>query len=373
MAKTGIANLPLHGGKAPRWLFKRMVELSKGIIDVIILEFGRDEFIRRLSDPFWFQALSCVLGFDYHSSGTTTVTCGALNKALDPLEHGIAITGGKGKAAKKTLEQIEHIGDQFNLSTSKIEGLKYSSRMAAKIDNAAIQDGYNLYHHVFIFSETGLWSVIQQGLNSEINYARRYHWLSEKVYDFICEPHNAILGDKQSINVLDMTSIHSVNTQKICVDLVKDDPRHLMKDWAFLSNNRDQEILDKWIFPDMKRRSVECLNMPRGINWNKMKELYDYQPRNYEELISIRGIGPKTVRALALISDLIYGEKPSWKDPVKYTFTVGGKDGVPYPVDKKTMDKSTEIIKNGIKQAKIGEREKLFAIKRLHNFLPINS
>ena len=373
MVKTGIANLPLHGGKAPSWLFKRMVELSKGIIDVIILEFGKDEFIRRLSDPFWFQALSCVLGFDYHSSGTTTVTCGALNEALKPFDHGIAITGGKGKASKKTIDQIQQIGDRYNLSSSKIEEFKYSSRMAAKIDNAAIQDGYNLYHHVFIFSESGLWSVIQQGLNSEINYARRYHWISENISNFISEPHNAIISDNKSLNVLDMTSKNSVKTQKICVDIVKDNPKNLQRDWAFLSKNNDQDTLDRWIFPNSKRINVECLNMPRCINWNKMKELYDYQPKDYEELLSIRGVGPMTVRALSLISDLIYGEKPSWDDPVKYTFTVGGKDGVPYPVDKKTMDLSSEIIKNGILQAKIGKREKLDAIKRLHKFIPINS
>jgi hypothetical protein len=373
MSKTGVTNLPLHGGKVPRWLFKRMVKLSKGIIDVLILEFGRDEFIRRMSDPFWFQALSCVLGFDYHSSGTTTVTCGALSEALKPFDEGIAVAGGKGKASRKTLYQIENIGDDYNLSTAKIDELKYSSRMTAKIDNAAIQDGYNLYHHVFIFSESGLWCVIQQGLNSDINYARRYHWLSENISSFINEPHNGIISDKKSDIVLDMTSINSKNTQKICVDLIRDNPRHLMRDWMIISNNSNQFSLDNWIDSSIKFKKVECLNMPRTINWNKMKELYDYQPSNYEELLSIKGVGQKTVRALSLISELIYGEKPSWNDPVKYTFTVGGKDGVPYPVDKKSMDESSEIIKDGINKAKIGNRDKLNAIRRLHRFIPTNS
>ena len=277
MVKTGITNLPLHRGKAPRWLFKRMVKLSKEIINLLILEFGKDEFIRRLSDPFWFQALSCVLGFDYHSSGTTTVTCGALNAAIDPLDYGIAITGGKGRQSKKTLDQIDNIGEKYNLSTLKIEELKYSSRMVAKIDNVAIQDGYNLYHHVFIFSESGLWGVIQQGLNPDINYARRYHWLSEDISDFICEPHNAIVGVKKSFNVLDMTSIDSLNTQKICVDLVKDNPKHLMRDWAILSNKKNQENLIKWIYPDLRIQTIEYLNMPININWNKMRELYNYE------------------------------------------------------------------------------------------------
>jgi len=195
MVKTGVANLPLHPGKAPRWLFKRMVNLSRGIIEVISYEYGTDEFLRRISDPFWFQALSCVLGYDWHSSGTTTVTCGALKEAINPEDNGFAIAGGKGKTSRKTPSEIEKISEIYNLSTSAVKKLQYSSRMCAKIDNTAIQDGHNLYHHVFIFSESGMWAVIQQGMNNETNYARRYHWLSEELESFVCEPHNAIVGD----------------------------------------------------------------------------------------------------------------------------------------------------------------------------------
>ena len=372
MAKTGVANLPLHGGKAPKWLFRRMVKLSRGITDVVIHEYGRDEFLRRLADPFWFQALSCVLGFDWHSSGTTTVTCGALKAAIDPHEHGFAITGGKGKASRKTLEQIEEIGEQFSFSTSKIEELKYSSRMAAKVDNTAVQDGHNLYHHVFLFAEDGLWSVIQQGINTDINYARRYHWLSDNFDSFVLDPHNAILGEKAQNNVLNMVSKKSKSCQKTCVDLVCDNPRHLQNDWATLTRVSNQTTLDEWNGNKKQIVNVECLNMPRSINWNKMREIYDFQPKNYEEFLLLRGVGPKTVRALALISELIYGEKASWVDPVKYTFTVGSKDGVPYPVDRKSMDEATEIIHNGINQAKIGNKEKLHAFRRLKNFVTIN-
>lgn len=370
MSRTGIANLPLHPGKAPKWLFKRMVALSKGIIDVISYEYGEEEFIQRISDPFWFQALSCVLGFDWHSSGTTTVTCGALKEALNPSEHGFGIAGGKGKASRKTPEQIEEIGEIYNLSTSKIERLKYSSRISAKIDNSAIQDGHQLYHHVFIFSENGKWAVIQQGINEETNYARRYHWYSESVDNFVCEPHNSIIGEKGDLKVLDMVSINSGSSQKVCVDLVCDKPSHLKNDFARITNNGSQKTLDSWVNPN-DFQVIECLDMPRSINWAKMKEIYDFQPQNYEELISIHGVGPNTIRALALISDLIYGEKPSWKDPVKYSFAVGGKDGVPFPVDRRAMDQSTEIIRNGIEQAKIGNKEKLHSINRLKNFISI--
>lgn len=368
MPRTGVANLPLHPGKAPRWLFKRMVLLSKGIIEAVSYEYGIDEFLHRVSDPFWFQALSCVLGFDWHSSGTTTVTCGALKEAVRLEDYGFTIAGGKGKASRKTLEEVEKIGGLYNLSTIDIKNLKYCSRMAAKIDNTAIQDGYNLYHHVLIFSENGKWAVIQQGLNDETSYARRYHWLSEHVESFVCEPHNAILGDSFQEKVLDMTARNSESTQKVSVDLVNDDPRHLRRDWAELTRPQNQRTLDNWITSEEKRKPIDYLTMPKSINWAKMKEIYEFQPKNYEQLISMSGVGPNTARALALISDLIYGEKPSWKDPVKYSFAVGGKDGVPFPVDRKAMDESTEIIRTGIKQAKIGDKEKLQAIKRLHNF-----
>jgi len=373
MSRTGVANLPLHPGKAPRWLFKRMVLLSKGITEVIIHEYGKDELLRRLSDPFWFQALACVLAWDWHSSGATTVTCGALKEAIDPEKFGLAIAGGKGKASRKTPSEVEKIGELYNLSTFSIDELQYSSRMAAKIDNTAIQDGHNLYHHCMIFTEDGKWAVIQQGMSNETNYARRYHWLSETVENFVCEPHTAIVSDVKQDNVLDMTAKQSKSAQKVSVDLVNDDPRHFKTDWAMLTKHRNQRTLDNWMFSQQNERSIECLDMPRSINWNKMKEIYDFQPKNYEELLSLRGVGPNTVRALALISDLIYGEKPSWHDPIRFTYAHGGKDGVPRPVDRKAMDESTEIIRSGIQQAKIGDKEKMQAVKRLHTFFSPDS
>ena len=249
--------------------------------------------------------------------------------------------------------------------------MQYSSRLAAKVDNTAIQDGYNLYHHVFIFSENCKWAVIQQGMNYENNYARRYHWFSEHFENIVCEPHNAIVGDYCQENVLDMTAKQSVSTQKISVDLINDNPQHLKRDWAKLMIQENQQTLDSCINPKSNKIQLSYLNMPRSINWQKMKEIYDIHPKNYEELLAIRGVGPKTVRALALISDLIYGEKPSWEDPVKFSFTVGGKDGVPYPVDRKAMDESIDFIKNSIESAKIGDKDKIHSIRRLRNFISI--
>ena len=367
MSRTGIANLPLHGGKAPKWLFKRMVKLSKGITDVIVHEYGKDEFLRRISDPFWFQALSCVLGFDWHSSGCTTVTCGALKEAIDPQEHGFAIAGGKGKASRKTISQIEEISTNFNFSDSKIKELQYSSRMSAKVDNTAIQDGHNLYHHCFFFTENGKWSVIQQGMCSETNYARRYHWFSENFDEFLCEPHNAIIGENTVDKVLDMSSKKSSNCQKLCVDLVNDNPRHLRQDWAVLIKSQFQTTLDDWNNYTKNVFDFEILSMPRSINWNKMREIYDFQPKNYEELLSLKGVGPKTIRALALVSDLIYGDKPSWSDPIKFTFAHGGKDAVPYEVDRTTYSKSINFLEEVINQARLNNKDKLHSLKKLYN------
>jgi hypothetical protein len=373
MPKTGVANLPLHPGKAPRWLFKRMVALSKGISEVIVYEYGTDEFLRRLSDPFWFQALACVLAWDWHSSGATTVTCGALKEAINPEEFGITLAGGKGKASQNTLAEIEIFGDRYNLSTSLVERLQYCSRMAAKVDNTAIQDGHTLYHHVFIFSENKKWAVIQQGMNNQTSYARRYHWLSDDVKSFICEPHNTIVGDHRQEKVLDMTAKQSTVAQKVSVDLVNDNPLHLRRDWANLTRHQDQKTLDNWRSPCRNKTTLPHLDMPQTINWQKMKEVYDVHPKDYEELLALKGVGPNTVRGLALVSELIYGEKPSWDDPVRFTFAYGGKDGVPRFVDRKEMDESIEIIQNGIEQAKIGETEKLQALRQLKDFLPRHS
>jgi len=347
-----------------------MVSLSKGISEVLVFEYETDEFLRRLSNPFWFQALSCVLGYDWHSSGTTTVTCGALKEAINPLDFGITFCGGKGKASRQTLAEIDACSERYNLSSSLIDRLQYCSRMTAKVDTTAIQDGHTLYHHVFVLSEHKKWAVIQQGMNNETSYARRYHWLSDDIENFVSEPHNVIVGDDRVENVLDMTAKQSVATQKVSVDLVNDNPLHLRCDWAELTRSENQRTLDNWIQPQQAKKPLSYLNMPRNINWQKMREIYDVHPTTYEEFLSIQGVGRNTVRALALISDLIYGKKPSWEDPIRYTFAHGGKDFLPHPVDLPTYKNSIEVLEDAIKQAKIGDHEKLDALQRLRHVTP---
>ena len=373
MGRTGFAELPLHSGKAPQWLVKRMIKLAREISTIIIDEYGREVFLQRLSDPYWFQAFGCVLGYDWHSSGVTTVVTGVLKSALNPEEHGVAVCGGKGKASMRTQEEIVEVGEKFNLSTGTIERLKYSSRLSAKVDNVAIQAGYPLYHHAFFMTEDGKWAVIQQGMSLRDRTARRYHWLSDAVRSFVVEPHNAIVGDAKREIALDMTARESGGCRERSVEVAKEDPRRVARMLRSIRPSY-QRSLKEWIkcgsLHDAGGYVAEFLSMPLTVNWKALKKVYEFQPRDYEELLGIRGVGPATVRGLALISEIIYGEKPSWRDPVKYSFAFGGKDGVPFPVDRRSMDESIRILRDAIEQARIGDRERLRSLKRLRRLIP---
>ena len=371
-SRRGVVNLPLNGGHAPKWLFHRMVKLTKGITETILYEYGSDEFLRRLSDPYWFQALSCVIGFDWHSSGTTTTTCGALKMALNPEEHGIIVAGGKGRASRKTPADIEKAADIFSLSTNKIDDMIYSSKLSAKIDNSCIQDGYNLYHHSFLLNEKGEWAIIQQGMNAETKYARRYHWLSENVMEFVEEPHQGICCDRVEKESLDMTAQKSDDARRISVDILCDNPEHLKKYFKDKTPliRESQSQLDDY-YPEFKMpRHHPVLDMDlSNREFEVLKRAWELQPSGYEELVSLEGMGPKKIRALALISDLVYGSEPSWKDPVKYSFTHGGKDGYPYPVDREVYDNSIQTLKDVLIEAKLDKKDKYNAVKRLEKLI----
>jgi len=372
LKRTGIARLPLHYGKAPAWLTSRMQKLAKEMVKIIVDEYGTDEFMRRISDPFWFQAFGCVLGYDWHSSGVTTVVTGVLKKSIAPEELGIAVCGGKGRHSKQTLPEIEAVGEEFGLSTVTVKSLQRASKLSAKVDSAAIQAGYQLYHHAFFVTEKGKWAVMQQGMCPQDRTARRYHWLSDGIQSFVVEPHTAIVGDVARENALDMTAEESEGCRKTSVDIARESPKKTLQ---ALPTRRSQlqRSLHEWLpqtGEDMRRQvPMEYLSMPVNINWKVLQRLYECQPRDYEELLSIRGVGPATVRGLALVAELIYGEKPSWRDPVKYSFAYGGKDGVPYPVDRRAMDESINILKQAIGEAGIGNNEKLHSLARLRRFV----
>jgi hypothetical protein len=394
-------NLPLHGGHAPLYLVKRMIRLSYAISKVIIDEYGQREFLKRLSDPLWFQAFGCVLGFDWHSSGVTTVVTGVLKQSIKENVHSISIAGGKGKRSLDTKNEIPLLAEKnYNLSSSKIDELLYASKIAAKIDNAALQDGYSLYHHVILFDEYGNWAIVQQGMNSSNKMARRYHWISDNLKSFVTEPHVGIISENRNPNTLNMTSIDSNENQKICVDLVNSNINNLQssvyKVLEITKKNASTKIntLDNWIVPqidntnnhaastmesqgehksnnrvNMKSNSLrEHYEMPRRLDWNIFRKAYDIQPKNYEQLISIPGIGPSSVRALSLIGEIIFGTYASWQDPVKYNFAHGGKDGVPYPVSRKIYDKSISYLYSAIEGAEIQREERIDTLKKLAEF-----
>jgi len=371
MQRTGVANLPLHGGKAPSWLTGRMRRLAREVSSIIIDEYGIDVFLGRLSDPYWFQAFGCVLGYDWHSSGVTTVVTGILKLALSPQEHGLAVCGGKGKTSRQTPEEIIKNAETFGFTDQAMKRLTYTSKMTAKVDNTAIQAGYQLYHHAFIITEKGKWAVIQQGMSAEDRTARRYHWLSDNTSSLIVEPHNAIVGTKRP-QALNMTAKESEGARKASVDIAKE-PTNKLIHQLDAPRPHYQKSLRDWLPKAEAPQQLAVLNMPRGINWKTMKQIYGFQPSNYEELLSLKGVGPATVRGLALIGELVYGEKPSWEDPVKYSFAYGGKDGVPFPVDRRAMDESIQMLRDTVKTARIGDKERLRSLQRLRQFVPENA
>ncbi len=355
--------MPLHTGACPKWLFERMKKLGGVISEIIIDEYGQEEYLKRLSDPYFFQAFGCVLAFDFHSSGVTTTVCGALKDSLNRLDLGVKIAGGKGGASRKAPEEIRKFSEEFSLSSQKIDRLIYSSKISAKVDTSLIQDSFQLYHHCFFLSEEGKWIVIQQGMSDR--YARRYHWLSDNVESFVNEPHDAICCDKKEKDVLDMTAKESSEARKVGVDLVRDNPKHLEK---YIKKPAQRTLTNFEIFTMSPRHTI--IDMDKK-NMETLEKAYEIQPRNYEELVAIKGVGAKTVRSLALISELVYGKKASWKDPVKFSFAHGGKDGHPYRVNKRTYDKSVSILRGAIDNAKIGNKDKLYAIKRLNYYLKL--
>ncbi len=375
MYRSGTATLPLHGGKAPSWLTGRMRKLAHEIAGIMIEEYGTTKFIERLSDPYWFQAFGCVLAYDWHSSGVTTVVTGVLKNALSAEEHGVVVCGGKGKTSRKTPTDIEAACKKFDFPQETTDELVYTSRMTAKVDNTAIQAGYQLYHHAFLITEDQKWAVIQQGMSDQARSARRYHWLSENTRCFVVEPHNAIVCDTKHAQALNMVALASEDARKASVDLAKEPPKKLMSLIQSTARPINQASLQQWLpqTDDPWIQTQTRLNMPRNINWDTLERIYNFQPTNYEELLSVKGVGPATVRGLALVAELVYGEEPSWEDPVKFSFAYGGKDGVPYPVNRTAMDESVEILKEAVQQAKIGDTEKLHSLQNLRRYVPANA
>ncbi len=351
--RTGIANLPLHYGKAPRWLFDRMVKLAREITIAIVADFGAEEMLRRLSHPYWFQAFGCILGYDWHSSGVTTTLCGALKEGIKGLERdlGLFVAGGKGRASRRTPSELENWGGLISINPAP---LVYASRMSAKVDSSAVQDGYQLYHHTFLFTTRGAWAVVQQGMNESNRYARRYHWLGEAVASFVNEPHSAVLSEARG-QVLNLVAGESDPARTTIAAIAADE-----KPEKVLAELRRIKTLD---LPARHHLTTADLH-PDSLS-KILLSAYDRQPQDFEQLLGLRGVGAKTIRALSLISELVHGVVPSYRDPARYSFAHGGKDGIPYPVDRKTYDQSIELLRRAINKTKLGLSEKKEAMRRL--------
>jgi len=365
--RTGIATVPLDTGHCPKWLFERMKRLSRGIFLAIREQFGPEEILKRLSDPIWFQSFGCVIGFDWNSSGLTTTTLGALKVGLFDIqdELGVYVCGGK-KESRKTPEEIEAYGISRGFSFAP--DLIYASKMAAKVDSSLIQNiqtPFQLYQHNFIFTKSGQWCVIQQGMAPEIQKARRYHWLSTGVKDFVEEPHSGIISDIK-VKPLNLTAKESNKNREVSVGLVKEEPRTFLKNLNLIQTKKSRNLTL------MELNDVEFYWHPVVNEKFDLKRLEktiffanSLKPKNFEELLSLKGIGPKTIRALSLVSEVIYGAKPSYEDPARYSFSVGGKDGTPFFVKRDVYDKLLDIMEKGIKRSKVSIREKIEAQKRL--------
>lgn len=351
MKKSGSADLPLHYGKVPAWLHERMALLGEAIVESIIIEYGKDEVLRKLSDPFWFQSMGAVMGMDWHSSGITTSVMGALKKSLNRRSHelGIYITGGKGRHSKNTPHEIEKIAEKAGLNPLP---LIRSSKLSAKVDNTAIQDGFQIYMHNFVVTDTGNWTVIQQGMSNATGMARRYHWHSSNLKSFIEEPHTAVHGANQGL-ILNLTSRDAVNTRGSLLEISRENPDLMLKE------------IRKLIMPGRHELKASDVDLKRlgAILWLSQEK----QPKDFEELLLLQGLGPRTLQSLTLVSEVIYGTPSRFRDPARFAFAHGGKDGHPFPVPLNTYDETIDVLKSAIQKAKVGYSDKQKAFASLTN------
>lgn len=353
--RAGFSDLPLHGGRAPSWLFERMVPLAREILLILRTDYDEQEILRRLSDPYWFQAFGCVLGFDWHSSGLTTTTLGAVKEAVRGHEReiGIYVAGGKGKTSRKTPDEIAAFSERLGLDGEK---LVHASKIVAKVDSAGVQSGHQLYHHNFILTSSGSWAVIQQGMNADTRTARRYHWLSEDIKSFVDEPDELVADDKRGVKV-NFVAAESRDARAAMVEIMQQAPDRTLNQFKKLPN------LELPVRHYIKAEDINPAYMRKIL-----VSTYENPPENFEQLLSARGIGPKSLRSLALVAELIYGAPASTRDPARYSFAHGGKDGIPYPVDRPVYDKTIEILHDSLNRAKVDRREKVQAFRRLARF-----
>jgi len=351
--RSGVADLPLHGGFVPAWLAERMTKLGTAITESILLHYGRAEFLSRLSDPFWFQAFGSVMGMDWHSSGITTSVMGALKRGLNPKasELGLYVCGGRGKQSRRTPSELLDIASATGLDG---DALVRTSRLTAKIDNNCIADGFQIYLHSFVLAADGEWAVVQQGLNDASGYARRYHWHSANVRDFVDAPHTGIVGESQG-EIMNLTDHLAAPAREAMLTITADTPGRTLDHIRHLRMPEHHEV---------RRENVDLKRLG-----SVLAVAYEAELKSFAELLLVENLGPRTLQTLAMVAEVVHGAPTRFSDPARYSFALGGKDGHPFPVPLKTYDQTIEVLRRGLDSAKVDGKEKLEGFRRLNHFV----
>jgi uncharacterized protein len=349
MKRSGTADLPLHGGRVPPWLASRMTELGTAIAEQVILNYGQSEFLTRLSDPFWFQAYGAVMGMDWHSSGITTSVLGALKRGMNPRfsELGLMVCGGRGRHSVRTPDELRAFSQKTGLDG---DALARTSRLTARIDNNAVADGFQLYLHSFVITQSGEWAVVQQGMNPDSRLARRYHWHSASVRDFVSAPHTAIVGQPQG-EILNLVDVRARKAQSALLTIARGPVQSALNDAR------------KLIMPmhhDVRAENVDLKRLGAVLAVAHEQEL-----RDFSSLLLVEGLGPRTVQSLALVAEVVHGAPARFSDPARFSFAHGGKDGHPFPVPLKTYDDSLGVLRRCLEAARLGHTDKLEGFARL--------
>jgi uncharacterized protein len=374
--KTGTADLPLHSGHVPRWLADRMTALGRVLTEAIVLEFGPSEMLRRLSHPFWFQSLGCVMGMDWHSSGITTSVLGALKRGLAPVEDelGIYVCGGRGRHSRKTPSELKSVGERTGLDGQKLAA---DSRLIAKVDGACVQDGFDLYLHGFFVGRDGSFAVVQQGMNGETRTARRYHWLSEGLRSFVEQPHAAIEGEPIG-EILNLTDSRAERARRLNVELVRQSPDRVVAKIREVGSSAAtaRTPLNVDVDADGGQLALPHLELParhevraedvalRRVH-AALAAAHERGPVDFEDLLRVPGIGARTLFSLSLVAEVVYGAPCRFSDPARFSLAHGGKDGHPFPVPLRVYDKTIDVMRKAVAAARLGQGDKLFALRRL--------
>jgi uncharacterized protein len=353
MKRSGVADLPLHGGRVPQWLAERMTRLGTAVTETIVYDYGTSAFLSRLSDPFWFQALGAVMGMDWHSSGITTSVMGALKRGLGPKadELGIYICGGRGRFSRNTPQELRTIAERRGFDG---DALVRISRLTARVDNNAIADGFQIYLHSFVVTGSGEWVVVQQGLNDSNGMARRYHWHSAAVKDFVAEPHTGIVGEDQG-TIMNLVDVNAGPARSAMLDITREPPEKTLKGARYLRMPSHHEVRENNV--DLKRLGAV------------LAVAYERDLHDFAELLLFENLGPRTLQSLALVAEVVHGAPTRFADPARFSFAHGGKDRHPFPVPLKTYDESLNFLRTSLDAAKVGDKDKLDGFRRLERFI----